>query len=293
MTQKHSLFRLASTIWNTPQLITISAFTPILNYLDGRNHSIYIGNPQDLPGAPVANSDDDTDPLDNDPNEGFSLINIDGSLSYKPVQAMCSPEGCSYTSLVEQFEEAIENGTTTIVMNISSGGGQAAHCFESATDCRQMCDAAGVKLLAYVDTLACSAALAWAVIADEVIANPSSTTGSVGCVVALMDESKALAQAGLKPIFVTSGTNKVPYTADGSFSESFLADIQESVDELNQEFTAFVNKYTGIDTQTIIDWQAKTFSAQAALEVGLINKIMTNREFASYAVSVHQGAQNA
>lgn len=280
---KHSLLRLASKIYNVPHLITPQAFNIVLDYLDSRNSSVSMMIPQD--DKPV-----EAEPM---MSNGLAVISVEGSLSYKPVMTLCGEAGTSYQSLQAKVEDAINAGCTTIVLDMASGGGEASHVFQSAEAIREACTEAGVKLIAYADVMACSAAYALSVIADEVVVNPSACVGSIGCVVALLDSSKAMDQAGLKRIFVTSGDSKVPFAQDGSFKREFLDEIQKDVNELNDEFAAFVSKYSGLDVEVIKGFQAKTFNAQEALDAGLANKIMTNKEFAQYVAALHQGASNA
>lgn len=281
---KHSLLRLASKLYNVPHLIMPESFNIVLDYLDARNSGITMMVPQ---------GDDAQETDEPNMDSGLAVICVEGSLSYKPVMTLCGEAGTSYQGLQDEVEDAIEAGCKTIVLDMASGGGEASHVFQCAESIREMCDEAGVKLIAYADVMACSAAYALSVIADEVIVNPSSCVGSIGCVVALMDTSKAMEQAGLKRIFVTSGDSKVPFAEDGSFKQEFLDEIQKDVNELNDEFAAFVSKYSGLDVEVIKGFQARTFNAQEALEAGLANKIMTNKEFAQYVAALHQGASNA
>lgn len=288
---KHSLFRLASSIYNTPHLITPQAFDVVLNYLDYRNKGIDLLMPD-----PLDTEEGDTDKPDSleDVSESdmpVVVINVDGSLTYRPVSTMCGDVGTSYQQLEDDVEDAIEMGATTIVLNFSSGGGQADHCFETAINIRQMCSDANVSLIGYVDEMACSAAYAIACVADELYANPSATVGSIGCVVCLMDTSKAMDMAGYKRIFVTSGDNKVPFDAEGAFKESFLEEIQADVDKLNMQFSDHVSNYTGIDAKIIRDFQASCFDADKGLSNNLVTGIMTNKEFVQYIVS-KQGVAN-
>jgi ClpP class serine protease len=280
--KSHSLFRLASRVYNTPHLITPAAFNVILDYLDQRN-----AGRMDMP------MDDPTSTPDNDGDEPIvgdvGVLYVDGSLTYKPVMTLCGEAGTSYQSLVEQVEEMAEAGIKTMVMMVSSGGGEASHVFESANDIRAILDANNIYSIGYADTVAASAAYALISICDEVIANPSADVGSIGCVVALLDTSKAYEQAGLKRIFITSGENKVPFAEDGSFKEEFLAEIQTSVDKLNAEFAAHVSKYTGLSVDTIMGFEAKCFDADEALSNGLINQIMTTKQFAAYVADKHKG----
>jgi ClpP class serine protease len=281
----HSLFRLYESIHNKPHLITPSAFSVILDYLESRNDV----------GVVKAYDEYEDDPYTRQPKEkpyadGLGVLKVDGSLTYKPVMTLCGAAGTSYQSLVDQVEEMAEAGVKTIVMEVSSGGGEASHVFETANEIRAICDDSNIQLIGYADTLAASAAYALISICDEVVANPSASLGSIGCVVALLDTSKAMEQAGFKRIFITSGKSKVPFAEDGSFKQEFLDELQAEVDRLNMEFAEHVSKYTGLDIKTITSFEAKVFNAEEAVKRGLANKVMTNREFATYVASLHKGA---
>lgn len=277
----HSLIRLASRIYNTPHLITPDAFSVVLDYLDARNSESFVR--LDMQGVSGEHSDEPK-PYAN----GLGVLCVDGSLTYKPVMTMCGEVGTSYASLVDQVEEMAAAGVRTVVMEVTSGGGEASHCFETASEIRAIADDNGIKLIGYADTMACSAAYALISVCDQVIANPSASVGSIGCVVALLDTSAAMKQAGLKRIFITSGESKVPFAADGSFKKEFLDEIQADVDRLNSEFANHVSANTGLSVKKIMGFEAKVFDAEAALKLGLVNAVMTNKQFAAYVAQVHK-----
>lgn len=287
---KHSLYRLYSKLHNTPHLITPESFNVILDYFDYR-HSEAFAMPMPMPMPEDGEEDDKKPCMDCDEEGGIGILCVDGSLTYKPVMSMCGEVGTSYQSLVEQCEEMAEAGVKTIVMEVTSGGGEASHVFQCAEDIRACCDENGIKLIGYADTIAASAAYALIAVCDEVIANPSACLGSIGCVVALLDTSKAMEQAGLKRIFITSGESKVPFADDGSFKKEFLDEIQADVDRLNVEFANHVSKHTGLDVETIMGFEAKVFCAEEAVKLGLANKVMTNKQFAAYVANKHKGME--
>jgi ClpP class serine protease len=278
----HSLFRLRSKIYNVPHLITAEAFNVVLDYFDYRNSDSF---KLIKPELEVRDAEFQSAPQ----GGGIGVLCIDGSLTYKPVMTMCGEVGTSYQSLEAQVEALAEEGVKTIVMEVSSGGGEASHCFQTAQSIRAICDANDIKLIGYADTLACSAAYAMIVVCDEVVVNPDATVGSIGCVVALMDTSKAMEQAGLKRIFVTSGESKVPFAEDGSFKAEFIEEIQAEVNRLNDLFAMHVSEHTGLSAEDIKGFEAGTFSADEAVSLGLANKVMTNKEFAAYVASQHKG----
>lgn len=273
----HSTARLLGSLYNKPHFITVDAFDVVLDYLVTRNSDAFKFSTETYEVAPVGSR-----------GNQVGVLYVDGTLTYKPVSTMCGEAGTSYQALVNEFQEMADAGIKTVVMEVSSGGGEASHCFEAANEIRAIADEYDIELIGYADTLACSAAYALISVCDEVVANPSATVGSIGCVVALMDTSKAMAQAGLKRVFITSGENKVPFAADGSFKQEFLDEVQEDVDRANTEFANHVSGYTGIEAAEIMALEAKTFKADKAMEIGLVNAVMTSKQFAAH-VAAKQG----
>lgn len=274
----HSLFRLASSIYNTPHAVSPASLNVVLDYLEHRNGDVEFARFNDS----SRHRDEDDEKYPN----GLGILRVDGTLTYRPVMTMCGEVGTSYQSLVRRTEEMAKAGVSTIVMEVSSGGGQATCCFETAQEIREICDDNGISLIGYADEMAASAAYALLCVCDTVIANPSAMVGSIGVVVALLDDSKAMSNAGLKRIFLTAGQSKVPFEADGTFKESFLEDIQARVDTLNEEFLSHVSAHTGLDTEVVRGFEAKTFDAKTALSNGLVNSVMTAKEFAQYIAHI-------
>lgn len=267
----HHLLRFTSELYNRPHLITAQAFTPIREYLESRN----------LGDAEFATFVKDKTPAMSKPSMAADIaeIKVEGSLTYKPVTAMCGEAGMSYVQLLQQTQAAIDAGAKSIIFNYSSGGGQAQHAFDTAEELREMLTDNGVKSYAYIDTLAASAAYLLAVVADEVIIHPEASAGSIGCLVALkgMDEDEAKSIT-----FITSADGKIPFDKEGKFTSSFLEDIQSEVSRLADNFVSHVAKYTGLSTESIVATNAKVFNAEKSLSLGLVNKIMTHTQFANY-----------
>lgn len=278
----HKLHRLLESLYNTPHLITPSALKPIVEYLQERNS----------PTFTFVQAEDDPEPQAPEVVGGVGEIKVSGAISYQPVSGLCGPTGTSYVGILEQAEELIAAGVNTIIMTYASPGGAAAHCFSTCDELRALADENGVKIISYVDEQAASAALALSVIADEVIIHPSASTGSVGCVCCIVDQSKALENAGIRPIYIASTPGKTPFDDTGAFSSEFLAELQDDVTRLGNQFAEHVSKYTGLPVADILAMDAKMFHAEKALEVGLVNKVMDHKQFAAY-IAASQGVENA
>lgn len=269
----HNLIRLQGSLYNTPQLITPEAFDPILAYLSSRNNPEFLFKPS---------ANQDVAPKKATVMGDVGEVLVSGALTYKTVNAMCGDVGSSYQGILEQSAELIANGVTKLVTVHDSGGGEASHCFDTANQLRTMCDEAGVKWYAYIDTYSASASLALGIAADEIISHPDSSTGSIGCVSCLIDKSKAYEMVGIKPVYIASTKGKTPFQADGSFSEDFLIKMQEDVTRLGIQFAEHVSKYTGLPVEDILAMDAQMFHADEALAAGLVNKIMTHKQFLAY-----------
>lgn len=272
MTLQRPVHRLTSELYNKPHLISMEAFGAITSYLELRNLGLLAAvdnKPVQASGPEAVNK--------------VGIINIHGGLTNKPVYGACGEmNGANYAGIMAQQTELIKMGCTTIVLDISSGGGEAFNCFQTADALRAAADTAGVRMISYVQDCAASAAYALCVLSDEVISHPQGQVGSIGVLIALMNDSKALEKAGLSRSFISAGANKIPFDADGEFRDGFLAKLQDRVDELYGEFVDHVASYTGLTSDEIRATEASMFSASKALEMGLINSIMTNEEFADY-----------
>lgn len=286
----HKLFRLTQQLYLTPHLISQKHFNSIENYLSSRNTGLMPLIPSKEPESENESGYASSENLDD--LRGVGVIDIIGSLTNKSTGWEAECGGCSYESILEQMEDLVEYGATTIILNIDSGGGEAFGAFECADEIRTLCNENNIKLISYVQGCAASAAYLLACVADEVICNPHGETGSIGVLISLCDESKKREMDGTKLVFVTAGEDKIPYADDGTFKQSFLDDLQQKVDFLYSEFINHVSTYTGLSSEEVINTKAKTFLAKDALSIGLINKIMTNKEFVKYIVN-QQGANNA
>ncbi len=96
-------------------------------------------------------------------------------------------------------------------------------------------------------------------------------------------------QEGYERIFITDGTEKVPFAEDGSFKPEFIKDLETRVAELGDAFRAHVNNYTGLSVADLKATNAKVVSAQDALDKGLVNSIKTRSEFISHVIEKHRG----
>lgn len=271
----HSLARIKGSLVNTPHLIEQSSFDSIMEYVNSRIE----GNVVDV--TPEAKSDDyGRTAYVSDTQTG--VMYVDGPLTYRTSgwEALCG--GTSYEMLKGQMEFFVEEGAKTVVMMHNSGGGEAHGMMDSANYIRKLADDNGIKIIAYVDGMSASAAYGFCCIADEIVMSSDSQVGSIGVLIQLMNNSKQLEMNGIERTFITAGEDKVPFGADGSFTDSFKERLQTQVDTLYEGFTSHVATHRDMDVQAVKDTEANVFMADEALELGLADSIMTVEEFYDY-----------
>lgn len=271
----HELARLRSKLFDTPLLVETKSFESILNYLDKRCEGTVEVNKEAAEEYSMHSTLYYKD-------SGLGVININGPLTNKSTgwEAFCG--GTSYESIKEDFEALLEEGAKTIAFIVESGGGEAYGMMDTGNYLRRLADENGVKIVSYIDGLSASAAYGLTAISDEIISNKSSEIGSIGVLIRLMNDSKALEKEGYERTFITAGDEKIPFAADGSFRKEFIDDLQYKVDTLYQEFVEYVAEHRNISIEAVRNTQAKTFLAGDAVRLGLADKLMTQEEFYSY-----------
>ena len=272
-----NLIRLKEKLVNTPHLVSSELFDAVMDVVNSHSVGKYNLSTED------DNEDDHEDDKDGDVDHenGVGTLNIHGALTYRPtaMQMLCG--GTSYMGLLNKMQSFVEAGCKVVVMDVDSGGGEAFSMFETGKLIRKMADENGIRLVTYVDGTAASAGYGLCCVADEVIAHPSANVGSIGVVIQLMNDSEALKKEGIERSFVYSGDSKIPFDSNGKFTEEFIKDLQYKTDALYSDFIKYVSEFRGISEKAVRDTKAKTFLSKDALQLGLIDKVMTKDEFYS------------
>lgn len=275
------ILRLRSKMFDTPLLIEPRTYESIMGYMDQR-----------CSGDMEISSDREDDFTMNGTfhyeESALGVIHIDGPLTNKPTgwEALCG--GTSYQSIKEDFETLVSEGVKTVAIVASSGGGEAYGMMETGEYLRDLADRHDIKIISYVEGIAASACYGLISVSDTILSNKMSELGSIGVLVRLMNDSKALEKEGYQRTFITAGKSKVPFDKNGDFAGSFLEDLQQKVDVLYHDFTEYVAKHRSISTDSVKGTEAKMFLASDAVEIGLADGIMTSEEFYTYITDIAQ-----
>lgn len=182
-----------------------------------------------------------------------------------------------YTFIRRQRDLAMADPDVKLVIyDVNSGGGEAAGNFELA---QESFDMRGTKpTFAIVNSNCYSAAFAFASAADKIYVTPSGGAGSIGVVATHFDVSKMLDNYGIKVTFIHAGEHKVDGNSFEPLSDEVKADIQARVDATYGRFVDLVAQNRGLDPKVVRDTQARCYSAQDALALGLIDGVASPME---------------
>ncbi len=182
--------------------------------------------------------------------------------------------GTPIERLAKSFRSALADPSIeTIVFDVDSPGGSVLGVEEFSKEIFQA--RRQKKILAISNSLMASAAYYIASAAGEVVASPSSETGSIGVFALHLDFSEQIRQAGIKPTFVTYGK----YKAEGNELEPLREEtrdfIQQRVSEYGELFVQAVARNRGVSAATIRrDFgEGRAFGAKEAKQRGLVDRI--------------------
>lgn len=179
-----------------------------------------------------------------------------------------------YKKLIQQLDA--NAGVSHIILNIDSGGGMVSGTKEFCQTIRQC----STPTVAFTNGMACSAAQMIFSAADVGVASPyADLLGSVGVLISYQDFNAMFEKFGAKiyEAYAPESTEKNKMFRDWKAGNE--KSIQENLSQHAQNFIATMKQYRGDklkDDGSV--FKGKTYTPAEALEIGLIDHIMTFEE---------------
>lgn len=131
------------------------------------------------------------------------------------------------------------------------------------------------RIYSYISEIGCSSGYMLACLGERIYASMGAMTGSIGAVKMILDDSQKLEKEGIKRHVITSGHEKA---MSFPVKEEQLDSVQKDVNVVADTFFQMVSDSRGIDVGMIKAWEGKTFTAEDALNIKVIDGIMTQGE---------------
>lgn len=219
------------------------------------------------------------EPPENETRGSVVIVKIRGAL-----QQFKGSGGDSYESIDERVAQAIADGPSAVMLDISSPGGVVAGLNEMVYKLRRRSKAAGIPLVAYVNELAASAAYALCCACSEVLAPPSGIVGSVGVISTMISIAKRDEKEGIEFRIITSGSRKADGHLHMPITDAAEKAERDRNDEMAKQFFALASKARGIPPAKLASYQAAIYMNKRALATGLVDDIM-RRDDVLYGLS--------
>ena len=204
--------------------------------------------------------------------DGVAIGNVEGVISRKISQLERGCGAVGVEDVIGLVEQAMsDDEIKALVLTFDSPGGSGMGTPEVASYIRQA--SKRKPIISYADGLMASAAYYMAAGSTAIYASESAMVGSIGTYIAILDQTRAVEMQGVKVELFKAGRLKAAGYPGTELSDEQREYMQGLVDELNDQFTAFVNATRGgIDSETM---QGQVFTANRAKTLGLIDSIAT------------------
>ncbi len=244
-----------------------------------------------VPGLPlpaVAPDGEEDEPL---PAQvpGVARIPIHGVLGNHLSLMEQSCGGVDFGALVEKVRAAAyDPNVAKLLLHFQvCPGGTANGCPETFAALRSLRAESGKPFVALITGVCCSAGYYLAATCDSIVATESAMTGSIGAMRMVMDQSEAMAKAGVKRFAIKSARMKDIGNPDRPATAEELGVLQGMADHLGGMFKRDMQAARPGIAAEVFD-TALPYYATEALKLGLIDGLVPdeNSLLASLADSV-------
>lgn len=196
--------------------------------------------------------------------------------------------------LAEQLDKARKDkAVKAVILRINSPGGTVAASELIHDEIEYFKRATGRPVVAAMMDVAASGGYYIACACDEIVAQPSTITGSIGVIMQMFDLSDTLSKIGVKTDAITSGVHKDsgsplrPLRAEER--ELFQKIVADMYDRFVKVVVAGRPKLDEARVRALAD--GRVYTATQALDTGLIDRIASLRDTVS-AVKQRTGVAN-
>jgi len=206
-----------------------------------------------------------------------------GGVALLPLHGVIMPRASLFSDVsggmsVESFRDSLraamaDPDVNHIVIDVDSPGGRVEMVHELAAEIRAA--RADKRITAQVNTLAGSAAYWLAAQADEIVATPSGSVGSIGVFAAHEDLSKLREDVGVKTTLISQGRFKTEGNPFEPLSDDARDHIQELVDETYDRFVNDVAAGRGVRADEVVNGygEGRLVTASMGHALGMVDDI--------------------
>ncbi|MBI5762396.1 MAG: signal peptide peptidase SppA [Planctomycetes bacterium] len=214
-------------------------------------------------------------------SDRIAVIEVSGILMNAHVPGLFSEGEHPVSFTVEKLKAAAEDRRVkAVVLRINSPGGSVTASDSLYQEVLDFKRTSGKPVIAYFQDVAASGAYYMACASDEIMAQRTSVTGSIGVIMQMMDFSRLINMVGVSADAIKSGAFK----DSGSPFRTMRPDERDVFQGLvNGFYEQFIDTVQAgrpkLDRKSILKLaDGRVYTAEQALENGLIDRIGTMNE---------------
>ncbi len=210
----------------------------------------------------------------------IALIDVTGVIANSPRRQLLGGGEHPVSLLLEQLDRARKDPMVkAVILRLNSPGGTVAASelmHDEITHFRR----SGKPIVAVMMDVAASGAYYIACACDEIIAQPSTVTGSIGVIMQMFDVSGTMSLIGVQTDAITSGRFKDTGSPFRTMRPEEREIFQIIVNDMYERFVAVVDRGRPKLDEAAVRLLAdgRVYTARQALEKGLIDHIATMRQ---------------
>jgi protease-4 len=174
----------------------------------------------------------------------------------------------------ELDEAAKDDAVKAVLFSVDSPGGTITASDEILEHVRRWKERTKKKLVVHMGGICASGGYYVSSAADEIVAEPTTITGSIGVILSSFNFAGTLGLLKIDPVTIKSGANKDLLNPFEPLKEAHLRIIQDMIDHAYGRFVGVVAKGRGIPEDEVRQLaDGRIYTADDALRLKLIDKI--------------------
>ncbi|MEC9374448.1 MAG: signal peptide peptidase SppA [Planctomycetota bacterium] len=214
-------------------------------------------------------------------NAKVALIPVTGLIADVTAPGLLGPGSNMVDDFAARLRRAEEDpNVRAVVLRINTPGGTVTGSDIILSEIRRFRERTGKPVVASMGEIATSGGYYIACGADEMMAQPTSVTGSIGVIFQTVNVSRGLAMIGVEARAVKSGANKDVANPLTPIDESQYEVLESMVDSYYDRFRTLVVERRGGLSPADVEWatDGRVMTGERALEVGLVDSLGGVRE---------------
>jgi len=219
----------------------------------------------------------------------IALIDLRGLITETSSPGLFDTGGNMVDAFLARLDLARKDaGVKAVIVRINSPGGSVVASELLYSELRRFREETGKPVIASMGEVAASGGYYIALAADEIVADASSATGSIGVLIQTVNASEGLGRLGIVSRSVVSGPNKAIASPFEPMREAHYAILQQMVDEMYERFTDRVrDRRPGMPESTFAEaTDGRVYTGARAVELGAVDHVGGLREALDRALAL-------